>query len=252
MPRAPSFLARSLEPLVGSLWMFFIVWSAILAALWLGLEQWLPAIPDRGLRAAALLVSGTGDAIWLLLAAANLYLHLAEKDGLNRARLVVAVIVASSAAIAASSAWTGYPLGAVYYTARLGPKLGPVPLGWPMLWFVVVISGRELAARIFPRASHRVLALCAGAGALLTDFNLEPIATKARLFWFWHLPGSHLPSPPLWRNYACWFLGASALAWFAREQRVGSPGRASWRPALVVIIVNFMLILGHLRAAFAG
>ncbi len=251
MPRAPSLLARSLEPLVSALWMFFLVWSAIVAALWMGADEWLPAISNTGLRSAATLVSRAGDAIWLLLAAANLHLHLAQKEGLNRARIVAASIVAVAAGLAASSAWTGYPLGPVFYTTRLGPKLGPVPLGWPLLWFVTVISSRELAARILPRASHRAIALCAGAGALLTDLNLEPIAAKVRLFWFWYLPGSHLPSPPLWRNYATWFIAASALAWFARDQKVVT-SRDSWRPAIVVVIVNFVLILGHLRAARLG
>lgn len=248
----PSLLARSLEPLISALWLFFLVWTAIVAVLWLGGSEIVAGIANPGLRSAATLILQASDAIWLVLAAANLYLHLAETEGLARARIIALAIATAAGAIATASAWTGYPLGSVAYTTRLGMKLGPVPFGWPILWFVIVVGSRGLAARILPRASHRILAGFTGGIAFLTDLNLEPVATKVRLYWFWYLSGSHLPSPPPWPNYACWFLVAAALAGLIREQKLASSGSESWRPALIVVVLNAMLLLGHLRAAFGG
>jgi uncharacterized membrane protein len=251
MLRSPSLLARALEPLISALWLFFLVWSVVVAVLWLGGEKAVAGIGNEGLRAAATVIIKTSDTLWLLLAAANLYLHLAERHGLPRARIVALVIAIGAGGIAACSAATGYPLGSVFYTTRLGMKLGSVPLGWPLLWFVIVIGGRELAAQLFPRVSHGALAVITGGFAVLTDLSLEPIATKFRLFWFWYASGTHLPSPPLWRNYAVWFVATSALAWVIREQKVVSARSPSWRPALVLVVINLLLIEGHLRAAFS-
>lgn len=250
MLRSPSLLARAIEPLISALWLFFLVWSVIVGVLWLGGEQAVAGIGNEGLRAAATLIVKASDSLWLLLAVANLYLHLAELHGLARARILALMIAIAAVGIAACSAATGYPLGSVFYTTRLGMKLGSVPLGWPLLWIVVVVGGRELAARLFPRASHNALAVITGGFAVLTDLSLEPIATKSRLFWFWYASGTHLPSPPLWRNYAVWFAAASALAWMLREQKLGSVRPPLWRPGLVLVIINLLLIVEHLRSAF--
>ncbi len=252
MRQSPSLLARSLEPLTSALWIFFLVWTALVAVLWVGGTEIVAGISNAGLRSAVNLIVHASDTIWLILAAANLYLHLAESEGLARARFIALVIAATAFAVAACSAWTGYPAGSIAFTTRLGMKLGPVPFGWPVLWFVVVVSGRGLGARLLPRASHWALAATAGCVALLTDLNLEPVATKIRLFWFWYVSGSHLPSPPLWRNYACWFIVATALAGLIREQKLASSVSRSWRPAVIIILVNALLILGHVRAAIGG
>lgn len=247
MLRPPSLVVRGLEPLVHALWTFFIVWSVIVVGLWMGGEQSIASIAHPDLRAAATLLVRAADALWLVLAAANVYLHLAEKEGLPRARLIAFTIGLTAAGFAACSAWTGYPLGAVFYTTRLGMKLGPVPLGWPLLWFVIIVGGRELAARVLPKVSERALATITGGLALLTDLNLEPIATKFRLYWFWYVAGSHEPSPVLWRNSATWLFAAIALAWLLRDRKVASLHSPSWRPGLILIIFNVMLLLAHLR-----
>jgi uncharacterized membrane protein len=252
MARLPSFLARSLEPLISALWILFLVWTVITGALWLGGDQFAESITNTGLRSAVAVLIKSADTLWLVLAVANLYLHFAEREGLARARLVALTIAATAAAVAAGSAATGFPLGAVFYTARLGMRLGGVPLGWPLLWIVVILSGRELAARLFPKLRHEALALVTGGWALLTDLNLEPVATKVRFYWFWHLPGSHLPSPPLWRNYLTWFVVAAILAWFIRDHRLTSPAPPSWRPAIVLLLVNSVFALGHYHLVLAG
>ena len=249
MLRTPSLLARGIEPLVNALWTFFLVWTAIVVGLWLGGETHLPQIANSGLRSAAIALASASDPIWLFLASANLYSLRLEREGLTRTRILALVIFAVAAMIAACSAWTSYPLGTVLYPAHLGRKIGPVPVGWVLLWFVVVVSGRALAGKLLPRARHETVAVCTGVLALLTDLNLEPIATKVRLYWFCYIAGTHVPSPPLWRNYLTWVVAATALSWFAREQKVAPATRESWRSALVIIIFNAVLILAHLREA---
>ncbi len=249
MSRSPTLLARALEPLIGALWIFFLVWSAVVAALWLSGDEAIARIGSQDLRHAATLVAKASDTFWLLLAAANLYLQLATEHGLRRARFIAFGIAAVAAALAASSAAIGDPLGSVFYTTRLGVKLGAVPLGWPLLWLIVVIGGRELAARVFPRASHGALALITGGVAVLTDLNLESIATKLRFFWFWYVAGTHQPSAPPWTNFLVWFAAASGLACLLREEKVEVTRLAFGRPAAILLVFNFLLVLGHLRLA---
>jgi hypothetical protein len=251
MSRPPSLLARSLEPLIGVLWPLFLVWTAIVAGLWMAGDEWPAAISNPGLRAALALVARFADAVWLVLAATSVHLHLAEKEGLARARLVGAVVLVVAGGLAAASVWSGQPLGHLVFTSRLGLKFGPVPLGWPLLWLIVVVGGRDLAGRIFPRAGHGALALVTGLFALLTDLNLEPIATGFRWYWFWYEPATRGLVAASWQNYAVWFVAASALAWFAREHRMASPRPPSWRPALAFIFLHLLLLAGHLRAVLS-
>lgn len=252
MPRASTIFSRAFEPLLAARWTFFLVWTAILAVLWLSGEDWLGGIANPGLRAALVWVSRTADLIWLLIATANLYLHLAETEGLGKARLLALTIFLVSTLAGAITVRTGYPLGSIFYTTRLGPKLASVPLGWPLLWFVVVVSGRALAGRLMPHASHGTLALCTGIFAVLTDLSLEPVAIKVRLFWMWFVTGTPVAAPPLWRNYASWFLFATAFAWLMRERRMASAARAPVLPALVLVVLHALLLLAHLRTSLSG
>jgi uncharacterized membrane protein len=254
MPRRDSLLTRSLEPLLALLWPLFLVWSAAIALLWttgLAPEQITAAIANHGLRDALLAISRAADTLWLLLAAANLYVALAERVGLGTARLWAIVIGATAAVIALASVRTGWPLGPVLYTTRFGMKLGDVPLGWPVWWFVVVIGGRMFAERLFPRASHPQLAFATGVVALLTQFNLDPLAWKLRAFWLWDVPGMPPASFPPWRNFVTWWLVATALAFLLRERQVIATAHPPpWPRALILILMNAVFVLTHVTVAF--
>ncbi|MEA3208215.1 MAG: hypothetical protein QOE70_1272 [Chthoniobacter sp.] len=255
MPRRDSLLARSLEPLASAMWLLFVVWTLVIAALWLGglgEPQINSTITNRGLRDALLLVVGGADALWLTLATANLYLELAAREGVARTRLWTLLIFGAALVLAACSTRFGYPLGSVVYTNRLGPKLGPVPFGWPLLWFSIIVSGRELAKRLLPRASHTMLALATGTLAVITELNLDPLATQFRLFWFWYARGTHLPSSAPWNNHAIWFLAATLLAWAFREENLVRQARPqTWQPALIILIMNTLFLAAHLCSAFS-
>jgi uncharacterized membrane protein len=228
----------------------------VVAVLWttgLDEEQIQAAIGNPGLREALLVVSRAADTLWVLLAAANLYLLLAARVGLATARTWALIAIGTAVLIAFASVRTGWPLGAVLYTTRLGMKLGPVPLGWPLWWFVVVIGGRLLCERLLPRASHLQLALATGAVALSTQINLEPLATKVRLFWFWYASGTRLPAAPLWRNYATWWLAATVLCYLLRERQVAATAEPpTWRPAQILLAMNAVFLLTHIAVAFRG
>lgn len=249
---AKALVARALEPLISGLWIFFLIWTAWIACVWslpigdAALGKW---IGNRELRAALAWVIAIGDIAWITLAAANIYLWLAEAEGLSTARRWALIVGGGAAALGAVSALSGFPLGAIQYSRQLGMKLGPVPIGLPLLWFALVIGARQTVLRCRPRATPWPLALGTGALVLITDASLEPVAAKLRGFWFWSAEIPSLPplfSPP-WTNYAAWFLIAGALAFALREERVAGSSRAnSLRPVAVFLLFNGVCLAANL------
>jgi uncharacterized membrane protein len=231
MSRQPSLLYRSIEPLIQALWPIFLGWSGVMVALWWLGDSCVESVGNPGLRAAVAFIVRSADAAWLLLGALNLYLDLAAREGIARARTVALGIFGVALAIAWASVATAYPLGSVVYTSRLGARLGPVPLGWLLLWFVVVLGGKAFISRVWPKLSHTALSLAVGFVAFLTSFNLDPLAVQ---------------------NYATWFAVSAALAWLIRDQNVAATRSTNRRPALVIVIVNLVFLTGHLRSLIGG
>ena len=80
---AKSLIARWLEPLVSGLWIFFLVWTAWIAAVWtfaIGDSVVAGWTGNRDLRAVLGWLIASGDVAWIILAAANVHLWLAETD----------------------------------------------------------------------------------------------------------------------------------------------------------------------------
>lgn len=256
MLRRGSILARGLEPLAGMVWPVFVGWTCLVALLWISGVDGEPiaaGIANRGLRDALLAIVHAADFVWLLLGAVILYLALAERVGLTTARLWAMIIFATASVIALASVYTGWPLGSIFYTARLGGKLGPLPMGWPLWWFVAVIGSRMLAERCWPRASHHRLAAATGVLAALSQVNLEPLASKVRLFWHWYERGTHLATTNPLSSYLTWWLAATGLAFLLREPRVAAhPRPPSFRPLLVLPLLNAVFLLTHLAMALRG
>ncbi len=244
----PSLLARWLEPIASGLWIFFLLVTVAIAAVWscgIGdatLEKWVTS-PD--LRAALLWLNTIGDFAWITLAAINVYLCLAEEEGLPTARRWTLIIVGGVLAIGFSR----FPLGAIQYGRQLGVEIGDVPLGLALFWFAAIIGGRETMLRFFPRFSHGEVALGTGILAFLTDLNLEPIAAKVRAFWFWRASSPTLPpifDPPL-TNSVVWGVAAGVLAVFLREENVAASVQPrSWKPVVTFAIFQAVLLAAHL------
>ena len=253
-----SSLGRWLEPFVSGLWIFFLVGTAWIAGVWsfaLGDAALARGIGNRDLRAVLTWLIAIGDIAWITLAAANVHLWLAETEGLSTARRWALIVGGGVAALGAVSAFTGWPLGAIQYSRQLGMKLGPLPLGLPLLWYALVIGARQTVLRCWPGAGQAGLALGTGALALLADVNLEPVAAKLRGFWFWRAQSPDQPplfAPP-WTGYAAWFLAASALAYALREERVAAgPRRHSFRPVAIYLLLNAVFLAANLGRFLRG
>lgn len=249
---AKSLVVRSLEPLVSALWIFFLIGTLWVAAVWtmaIGDSTVAGWTRNGDLRAVLGRLIAVGDIAWITLAAANVHLWLAETEGLGTARRWALIIAGGAAALGVASALDGFPLGAIQYSSQLGMKFGPLPVGQPLLWFALVIGARQTVRRCWPGAAHGQLALATGALVLLADANLEPVAAKLRAFWFWRstVPAEPPQFSPPWTNYAAWFLAASALTFLLREDRVaGRKDAHALRPVVVFFLLNAVCLAAHL------
>ncbi|HEV7406774.1 MAG TPA: carotenoid biosynthesis protein [Chthoniobacteraceae bacterium] len=248
---------RRLPPLAAGLWILFLLWTVLVELVWrlrigeaelhlLPSETGAPLSPWQGALVALLKWI---DPTWAVLAAVNAYFFTAAREGLEVARRWAGVILATVLLIAWVSAKTAWPLGPVRYTALLGPRIGPVPMGLPLLWLAVLLGARDLALRLRPALSQAALAVGVGVLGLLFEIALEPLAAKERVFWLWP-PGSlptHAHAPV--QSYATWFIVAALLAYFLREKRVATTAPPATRsPAAVYVVLLTVLLLANLTA----
>jgi uncharacterized membrane protein len=229
-----------------------------MAVVWawnIGDAQLEQSIGNTDLRLTLEWLIRVGDIVWITLAAINVHGGVAESEGLHTARRWALLACGGGLAVAAASALTGYPLGPIRYGTVLGMKLGPVPWGIPLLWFVTVIGARAVALRAFPKAGNALVALVAGALIALTDFNLEPAAAKLRGFWFWLARPPSLPpifEPPV-MNYGAWCVFGTLFAWMLREDRPTPDSTSrSAKPVIVFALFNAVFLLARLGRIWRG
>ena len=233
-------------------WIAFLVWTGVgfvVMPLGIGEAQartWLG--PGAAAETAAALLH-QADAIWIVLAAINVYLYAARAEGLPTARRWAALILIASTAFEWIGTGTGFPFGPYVYTDRFGWRImGVVPLAIPLAWLVVVVCGRYLVQWLRPAATRLELALGVAAVAVFTDLNLEYVAWKVRAYWIWYpqAPGAP-PAWPPWQNYASWFVLSLALAYLLPpnyELRMDKPSPR--RPVLILALMNALLAFVHL------
>ncbi len=260
MRSSPSLLSRALEPLAAGLWIVFVLVSIVVGVIWAwGIDDAHLAgwVLNRDLLATLQWLLRQMDFLWITLAAANSYLCLAQREGLDTARRAIMTVLVAVTALGWVSAGTGVPLGPIRYGLPLGPiviggvrvaQFGPVPLGLPLFWFAIVVCSRDSLLRLFPRRSHVQIAVGTALLALLTDFSLEPLAAKLRGFWFWR---SGTPTvPPVFdapfTGCLAWGLLAGLVAFGLRERRV-FPCRnsQSWQPAMTLVIFHIVFLAAH-------
>jgi len=258
MDSIPPLILRWLHPLKGGLWFLFILWTAGIAVIWtwnIGDRQVENAIGNTDLRLTVEWLIRIGDIAWITLAAVSIHGSIAESQGLGAARRWALIVCGGGMAVAAASVLTGYPLGPIRYGTALGMKLGPIPCGAPLLWFVLVVGARAAVLRAFPRAGNPSVAGAAGALILLADINLEPAASKLRGFWFWVANPPSLPpvfAPPM-MNYAAWLVFGALFAWMLREDRAVPDSRSrSWRPVIVFGLFNAVFLLARIGRFWRG
>lgn len=251
MPARDSLVARSLEPFVAGLWIFFILVSLLVAVVWgwgIGESSLEKAVSNPDLRTTLVWLLAHLDLAWITLAAANVYFHLVDTVRLATARQWALLILGSVIALAWVSATTGVPLGSIRYGTPLGLKLGPVPIGLPLFWFSVIIGAREALLRFRPHLGQGWLSIGVGILAFLTDLNLEPLAAQWRGFWFWRAATPTLPpvfTPPFTGSLA-WALLAALITLGLREKNVvASAQKRPWQPIATLAIFHAVFLLTH-------
>lgn len=256
MLRRVSLLGLLLEPLSSILWYLFVLWTVVIAGLWatgFGEPQLDALVPDTSLRASLVLLCKLADAIWVGLAAASAYLCVAESHGVSAARRWTLTVFAVIGVVVMASVWTAWPLGPVLYSQRLGVKLGPVPLGVPLFWLVVIFGGRALWMRLFRRASHHAIALGTGLCAVLTAWNVELLASRLRGWWFWYEPATRAPMAAPLQNYVSWFIVATVVAFLLREPKViGAPPDQSDKLIALLGLFNAVFLITHVAVLVRG
>ncbi len=241
---------RVLERLASGLWIVFWIGTLIVLAAWLsGFEdaELQRAISNSGLRNALSHGLAVLDVSWVTLAAANVYLATAAAESLAAARRWALLTLLCSGLIAWASATTGWPLGPIQYSDRLGAQIGPVPFGLPLLWFTIAAGARCLVLCLWPAFSHRHASFSAGLLIVLTAVNLEPVAWKERAFWAWYPCEMAPPSGAPLQNYLTWLVLGTALVYAMRPSRViPDPAALPRRPAITFVVLNAVLLATHL------
>lgn len=248
MDRRSAGFGISIAPLAGLLWIFFLIFTAvgfIVMPLNIGaveVRRWV-ALP--GLREALLLLLKQADAIWMLLAAINVYFYMVKREGLSTARSWAAIILVGSALLEWVGATTGFPFGPYRYTDNFGARIGGVlPYTIPLAWLVVVICSRYLVLSFFSELTPWLLSAAVGSLALLTDLNMEPIAWKVRAYWVWYPFDPKPPLWPPWQNYLSWFVAAGVLNLALRGGRLAS-GVSARKPMVVFGLINLLFLFVH-------
>lgn len=256
-----STLSRSLEPLAASLWGIFIGWTLLLAVVWVGAldpNHATQGIANEGLRQTVSVLIQSAVPAWLALAVANIHLALSRSNGLRSARLWLWILLGGTFAFAVLASVVPVPFGRLRFittvtpgallksSGALGPNLLGVPVGWALLWFVLVAGARECVLWAAPRISHARAALAGAAVVVLSIVNLEPLAHGGNWqWWFWYRGEFTVPASPQWAAYA---VVALLLSWVMRDTRLANLAqRRSRKPAIVFLVFNVLLVAAHLR-----
>lgn len=271
-----SLLARSLEPLVAISWGIFLVWTAWMAVVWIvpinhhflslpldAPTNWSreatsyvedrPQPPHADLRRAILVLAENAELTWLALALIQLHLVVISTNGVNTARTWLAIAAGGAFLLGAANHAFGIPFGWMFFSKVLGAQLLGVPLGWLLLWIVLLIAAREAVLRLWPRAGHLSITSAAAAAVLLTVLNLYPIAENKRAWWVWHAGNIHQPATAPWWSWIGWFSAAWLMLFLMREKSVAAAAaRRSIKPLTILLLLNVVALATHIRGSFRG
>ena len=233
----PSWIVRGLQPWLGSAWIFFCLGTLWIGAVW-GMVAGLVAYGDLG---------------WILFAAMLTYGWLSGVEGLPTARRWAMTIGVGAMLVGLAGVYGGWPMGRLRFSAPLGMKMGPVPIGWLMLWFTLLIGARQAAQRAMPRAGHWQVALLTGFLLAVTDGVLEPVASPIRGWWFWRgTPVEGFFSLP-WTHYLGWWIVGSGLAGCLRGERSADPRlKGGMKPLTIYLLFNAVCLVANLGRWLRG
>ena len=198
-----------------------------------------------------------GDVVFLLLAASVTFLFSARLCGWGAAARISAVILMASAVAELFGAKTGYPFGQYQYTENLGPKiLGLMPAIIPFCWLTIVLNAFWIVYYLFQRhlsdPSATLLMFIASASvAVLTDFNLEPVASLVKLYWIWFDGGLGYEGIPGLNFFGWWMVSFVVLN--VVRHLLPEPfeiSRPPWTSYALLAAINLLFALINFRAGF--
>jgi putative membrane protein len=173
---------------------------------------WLATEPAQTIYKYGWMLSGP---TYVVLGAAAILLHAANRFGWGRALglLAAGALVSLSSELLGTS--TGFPFGPYSYTTLLGYRIGGlVPFPIPLSWFYMIYASLAITGRILPawnsETSRVAWAFCAGAILTAWDVAMDPAMSKATTHWLWHTDGFFYGMPLT--NWIGWFLTGSVVA----------------------------------------
>lgn len=173
---------------------------------------WLVTEPAQTIYRYGWMLSGPS---YVVLGAAAIFLHAANRFGWARAAglLAAGALISLSSELLGTS--TGIPFGPYSYTTLLGYRIGGlVPFPIPLSWFYMVYASIAITGRILParNSEKRTVAWAFCAGAILTawDVAMDPAMSRATTHWLWHTDGFFYGMPLT--NWIGWFLTGTIVA----------------------------------------
>jgi hypothetical protein len=185
-------------------------------------------------------VLANADSIWLALGTVNVYLTLVRQVGLSTARQWSLLIVAAAWLTAALSVWVALPLGPVRFTGRRGFMVGPVSIGWVLLFYCCVVGAREFVRALAGTVSHGMTSVMTGALLGVVSIPLEIVGWKLRAWWIWYPGQATVPVLPPTSGFLAWALIGALLALVMRERRIVSEATLG-RPTVVFLCIVALL-----------
>lgn len=242
MPSAATVLSPAAALLHKPVFLLFLLaWAAVFVALLLRLDP-----------------QGFGrwvDGVFLLLGVATSLIGLARRLPLQSVLMAGMLAACISGGVLTLGVIAGVPFGPVFYSHRLGEKIfETVPWPLPLLWVMLIISGRGVA-RLIMRPWRRtnyygfwvIGVTCAL--VVLFDLGFEPFGTYVKEWWVWRTRGS-VPSwyRAPWINFLGWFMTALAiliftLPWLINKRPIKQP--LDYHPLAVWLLLNLSLAGGN-------
>ena len=227
----------------------FVVWYAV--GILLLATDWLPE--DFGEMSKV-----WGDMVFLSLAAVVTLFFSARMCGIGPALRISAVILGVSAGAEMLGATTGFPFGAYQYTENLGPRLfGVMPMIIPLCWLTIVLNSFWIAVFLFQKhaagnpTAKFLMIISAAFLSVLTDLNLEPVASSVKLYWIWFEPGVHYYGVPGFNFFGWMMISLVTMGIFIDflPQNFRLPA-IPWTSYALLASINLLFALINFRAGF--
>jgi len=198
-----------------------------------------------------------GDVVFLLLAALVTFLYSARLCGWSNAFWISTAVLLISASAELFGARTGFPFGTYQYTGNLGPKLfNLMPLIIPFCWLTVVLNAFWIVYFLLQRyvadpSAKLMIFILSATLAVITDFNLEPVASQVKLYWIWFDSGFGYEGIPGLNFFGWWMVSFVILiAVFSRLPEDFKISGTPWIPYALLAAINLLFALINLRAGF--